>query len=158
MSRESLLQEYKVLSPRENPHYWLCYAAEERLAHSIKKGRTIVVENNLLLKFEGRLAALCLEDFTTSDGSVFKKGFWYSLIGKKERNWFKEQYRKGITRIDQIEEEIDWVEVREFDELLYRYTDDFIEWCKQYADSISGEKLSRKERRQRYKDTYAENY
>jgi hypothetical protein len=63
----------------------LCGSTETRLIHAIADGGVMAVgeEDNpyLLLKFKGKLTALCVQNVATEEGKVFVQGNWYSPTG-----------------------------------------------------------------------------
>ena len=70
--------------------YYLCKTSESRLRRALRQYKVILLGETLLLKFEGRLAAIALRD----EGS-FKKGIWYCPGGKKQRQQWRDLYKTG---------------------------------------------------------------
>lgn len=140
----------------------LCSDAEPRLEFSMKRDYTILVDERLLLKFYGRMAALCVEDFTAPDGSKFKKGYWYSPMGEI-RNTFKELYKSGETKLTGLLDE-NWAEVRiaraHYDSVTDEHVsiETFIAHACEYIQNMSGRKLSENDAEIRWTNTYRENY
>ena len=83
----------------ENGTWWLCGMAEPRLKNAIRDGALMLVNGRLLLKFNGKLSALCLESFATSDGVVFLEGNWYSPTDNTTRVQLRSQFDQGHTRV-----------------------------------------------------------
>jgi hypothetical protein len=76
--------------------WWLCGKAEPRLKDSIKRRAVMLVnDGELLVKFTGRLTALCLKTFTTNDGCAFLAGVWYSPIDEEIRPTDKQTVRNS---------------------------------------------------------------
>lgn len=94
----------------------LCPDAENRLNTAIDDEAVMALGDKdnpyLLLKFYGKLSALCFEDFATADGKVFLRGNWYSPTDddtKKElRNDFDK--RRGVVTLS----EGDWALMRPY--------------------------------------------
>lgn len=83
----------------ENGTWWLCGMAEPRLKDAVKDGALMLVNDRLLLKFNGKLSALCLESFTTSGGTVFLEGNWYSPTDNTTRLQLRSQFDQGHARV-----------------------------------------------------------
>lgn len=150
----------------ENEHtYELCSLSESRLFHAIKEGKVMVINNALLLKFHGRMSALCVQDFVAPDGSEFKAGRWYSPFGDDFRDNLKHLYKKGHVR-RQLENFKDWADVRPlmttdvWDNSMYRTItpEDVLTMARDYIASFCGRKLNSKEASKRYDNTYNEDY
>lgn len=73
-------QEHKImlLSPSG---WFLCSSSEQRLRASVQNGAVVYVNPGLLVKFMGRLTALCIDSFSTQNGT-FVAGNWYSPVGE----------------------------------------------------------------------------
>lgn len=85
--------------------YHLCNKAESRMRRALKQRRVILVGETLLLKFEGRLAALAVRD-----EGIFKEGFWYCPYGKRIRALWRGLYQTGVLTYPYLSGP--WVEVR----------------------------------------------
>ncbi len=97
--------------PKSEHDFSLCDEAEERLYTSIENNATMLVNGHLVLKFVGRLAALCIKDFTGPNGEHFYEGVWYSPYDKKTRSLFKRDFKRGI-RLTQGFETGQWAQIR----------------------------------------------
>lgn len=127
------------------------------------------MNEHLVLKFEGRLAALCVKDFVAPDGSEFKKGMWYAPHGDAARNFYKDAYHKGLTKITRHEED-EWALVREiaptstptYDEEKGEFVslspEDLMEMSERYAKELKESVLSPEEAKERWERTYNEDY
>jgi hypothetical protein len=80
-------------------HWWLCGEAEPRLERSIRNQAVVLVNGRLLVKFDGKFSALCVETFTTRDGQTFLEGTWYSPIDTRTRDTIKGSFDSGTAKI-----------------------------------------------------------
>lgn len=91
---------------------FLCGTSEPRMEHSVQNNMTMLVDDRLLMKFEGKVTALCLQSFVTKDRKfTFVRGGWYSPATSEDRQYFKDAYQQGVTRIKS--KKIHWQFVRE---------------------------------------------
>ncbi|XKT74338.1 MAG: hypothetical protein ACJKTH_03210 [Patescibacteria group bacterium UBA2163] len=155
------MTEARVI-PESDHEYTLCSSAESRLFTSMREGFTIIVDDCLVLKFEGRMAALCTHDFVAADGSEFKAGYWYAPY-KQTRLDFKDAYESGVTRVNDMSYG-EWVCIRECrdaydvndDEYKCTPSAEVVEQAAEYAETVSGERLSEEEAERRVHNTYNE--
>ena len=63
------------------------------------------MSNSLLLKFRGRLAALAIRDC-----GKLKKGYWYSPLGREDREWWRYVYAEGMLHMPSAPGE--WLRIR----------------------------------------------
>lgn len=80
-----------------SPKWMLCSDSEARLTNSLRHTTVAAVGSGLLVKFEGRLTALCYETFTT-ESSTFYRGNWYSPVSSHLREGLVEAHDAGIMR------------------------------------------------------------
>ncbi len=80
-------------------HWWLCGEAEPRLERSIRNQAVVLVNGRLLVKFDGKFSALCVETFTTRDGHTFLEGTWYSPTDTETRDTIKGAFDGGTAKI-----------------------------------------------------------
>jgi len=57
----------------KNELWFLCDEAEPRMAEAMYNGGVMLVNENLLVKFNGELSAMCLRTFTSKEGFTFLK-------------------------------------------------------------------------------------
>lgn len=124
---------------------------------SLQNGFVIVVYEHLVLKFEGKMTALCLKDFKAPDGSKFKKGYFYSPNGTEIRSFFREEYIGGTTKIKK-KVKGDWAEARQTSDSSRVKVDDMMLAAEEYAKSVSGKKLSPEDAAKRYANTSPEGW
>lgn len=146
--------EAKVIPEGKHTHEF-CDLSEERMIFSMRQGYTIVLGQHLLLKFFGKMAALCTQDFTGPGGMQFKKGVWYSPYGKEFRETLRDEYRRGVTRL-QLDKKMDFAEVREVYESPYYTIDQFCEAVATYIQGVSGKNLTSEEAEVRWIQTWEE--
>lgn len=63
-----------------NNNWNLCPAGEKRLSQSLKRKAVTVINDNLVLKYIGKLTGLCIRSFSTDKGT-FIEGCFYSPVG-----------------------------------------------------------------------------
>ncbi len=61
-----------------NGNWKLCDAAEARTTEAIRTGTGILVNDDLFVKFEGKVVALCTKTFRSASGQVFLRGVFYA--------------------------------------------------------------------------------
>jgi len=80
--------------------WYLCSASEGRMLEDILAGNAILVDENMLLKFTGKKAALCLRTFTADpSGVTFVKGVWYALTDTKSKDLLKSAFQRGEVKV-----------------------------------------------------------
>ncbi|PIR85494.1 hypothetical protein COU15_00155 [Candidatus Kaiserbacteria bacterium CG10_big_fil_rev_8_21_14_0_10_45_20] len=112
--------------------YHLCGLAEPRMRKSIKGKKVILVDDCFLLKFEGCLAGLPLED-----RGEFKKGWWYCPHDKDVRTRWRDLFEEGSLIETGLTGE--WVRVREVIEGKPALT----EYAKRQSEKLKNQKLSK---------------
>lgn len=79
--------EVKNRFPRQSSNYviepapenwYLCDSTEDKLDLAIEENSAVVVNKKMLLKFEGKPTALCVENFRTGADAFFVAGNYYS--------------------------------------------------------------------------------
>jgi hypothetical protein len=68
--------------------FFLCADAEPFLEKALQETGAMLINRTLLMKFNGKMAALCLENMTAASGNegTFLKGMWYVLADGSLRN------------------------------------------------------------------------
>lgn len=83
---------------RVDPAYkgwYLCDTSEELLFKNLRSD-VILINDSMLLKVDGKLAALCLKSFTLREsGRTFLAGTWYCPVDDKLRDDLMMRYRRG---------------------------------------------------------------
>lgn len=79
--------------------WYLCGAAEPRLRIALRKGAAIVVNDHLVVKFYGKLSALCTKTFTTTNGVTFLAGNWYSPSDSESREGLRNAFDQGKSHV-----------------------------------------------------------
>jgi len=77
--------------------YYLCYSSEDRMVIALEQRQMILIDDFLLLKFYGKLAAVALES-----RNDFKKGFWYCPFGKTHRKEWLALYAQGVVSLPEL--------------------------------------------------------
>ncbi|QSH39703.1 hypothetical protein JXR01_01715 [Candidatus Kaiserbacteria bacterium] len=88
------------LSLTKGSDWHLCSDAEPRLNRALDDNAFLLVNEKLLVKFNGRMSALCLTDFKSKDGRTFKKGFWYAAEDKETREKLRQAFDGGDPEIN----------------------------------------------------------
>lgn len=73
---EKINENFKVDMGYQDWH--LCEEAELKMQDSIKDRAVILANKGLLIKFNGRLSALCIKSFSSAGRGIFYEGNWYS--------------------------------------------------------------------------------
>ncbi len=97
----------------EHGTWWLCGAAEPRLRDAIRDKAIMLVNDRLLVKFNGKLSAVCIESFTTPNGAVFLEGNWYSPTDNQTRDQLRSQFDQGHAQVQLVTGE--WAIMRPLD-------------------------------------------
>jgi len=118
----------------ENGTWWLCGMAEPRLKDAVKDGALMLVNDRLLLKFNGKLSALCLQSFTASGGTVFLEGNWYSPTDNTTRIQLRSQFDQGHSRVRLTTGE--WTIMRPLDKDGNRTPEQILEDARQTAQQL----------------------
>lgn len=74
--------------------WFLCAQAEPRMIEAARNGMVVRVNDSFLVKGIGKLAALCLDNTVTKDGT-FLAGNWYSPRDEKTRREIKSALDEG---------------------------------------------------------------
>jgi len=82
-----------------SPDWNLCNSSEDRLQSAIENRAVVSAGSGLLVKFEGRLTALCYKSFATKRGT-FLEGNWYSPVDRDLRDSLLEAHDTGDPRPD----------------------------------------------------------
>ena len=80
--------------------WYLCSASEGRMLEDILAGNAILVDENMLVKFTGKKAALCLKTFTDASGDTFVKGVWYALTDTDSKKLLKAAFQRGEVKVN----------------------------------------------------------
>ena len=100
--------EFTIVS---NEREWqLCGSAEPRMRDSFKEKTLINVNGFLLVKFRGRMTALCIKN-TVVNGNTFTAGTWYSPVGDELRQKLRDDFDAGTTVV--AYETGEWTRMRE---------------------------------------------
>ena len=102
--------EFEVVQERNG--WFLCGAAEERLQRAMESGAVIVVNEFLLMKFIGKLSALCVKDMNMGT-TKFKKGFWYAPLDTELREQVRNDFDAGHKKVTYKSGK--WVQIRKIE-------------------------------------------
>ncbi|OWK26903.1 MAG: hypothetical protein US76_02220 [Parcubacteria group bacterium GW2011_GWA2_38_13b] len=135
---EALLKKINPIKISENftveigyMGWHLCEEAELRMRNSIKDKAVILANKGLLIKFNGRLSALCIKNFSSSGRGIFYEGNWYSPTDTVLREEIKKAFDDGdYSRIDLLSG--NWALMRSSD----LYTDNKNN-CQQFLEIIN---------------------
>ena len=112
----------------------LCDETESFLEESMRSNLVLLVNDKLLVKFAGKLTALCLKTFSTIDGFTFLKGNWYSLVDTTLRTITREAFDDGISKINLKEGK--WALMRPLAGCRYKNSAEFMEETEKYILSL----------------------
>ncbi len=76
-----------------HPSWWLCSSSEMRMQEALVKSAFIKTGPGLMVKFDGRLTALCFRSFTGDNGTFIKDNFYSPDEEMQEE--LKEDFRQG---------------------------------------------------------------
>lgn len=77
-----------------NDEWYLCVSSEARLKEVMTEGKTVLVNNTLLVKNEGYMTGICVENRSTATGT-FLKGVWYSPVEKATKKAIEKAFQHG---------------------------------------------------------------
>lgn len=94
-------------------HRWyLCWEAEEMFSRSFYSEKVMLVNGNILVKFEGKMVGICLSSASlANNGKTFLEGAFYSPANIQLRDELKRRYMMG-EKVVNIPEGV-WVVMRE---------------------------------------------
>jgi len=95
----ALASDWEFSLKPENDQWNLCPDAEPRLKTAMEDDATVLVNGNILVKFEGKLTGLALRSFTTKEGKVFHEGNWYSPTDENLRETLRGEFDKGQAKV-----------------------------------------------------------
>lgn len=119
--------------------YWdLCGSSEVRLQNALDDTAVLVIDDFLLLKFYGRLTALCLKDAITPSGQFFLKGCFYSPTDSKNREQLRQDFYQNSSTSVMLHNSSAWVVLRpvEADEKLNKNPQEFIQTVDEYVKKL----------------------
>lgn len=83
-------------------NYWyLCNDAEEFILNAVEQSRTISVYDSLLVKFVGRVSAICYKTVTNGK-TTFLPGLWYCPVEKSLKAQLETAYLNHETQINPL--------------------------------------------------------
>ncbi len=88
--------EFKIVKTHNG--WYLCSASEERLIEAIRFNSAMIINDFLVLKFVGKMTALCIKDTKVGD-QMFRKGYWYSPVDLDTRNSLTEDFDNGKRKV-----------------------------------------------------------
>lgn len=105
------LSSIRLIRP-VHPTY-VCSIAERTLDYALRSGRTILVEDSLLLKTYGfKPLAVGVERKEVEKG-IIEPGKWYRLINPRGlAGHLQDQFAHGVRRVDLEDGVTDWEEIR----------------------------------------------
>jgi hypothetical protein len=78
-----------------NEQWWLCGEAEPRFLRCIQSGALVLVNDALLVKFEGKFTALCVKNMRMPNGQTFIEGNMYSPVGSELKKLIQSNFDNG---------------------------------------------------------------
>lgn len=84
----------------KNGDWYLCDMSEHRLLSAILTDSAILLNDHFVMKFDGKKAALCIEEFIDENGDVFYPGVWYAITDKSSKNIIERAYLGGAMKCD----------------------------------------------------------
>lgn len=115
-----------------NKGWYLCGQAEPRLYRAMGKNKVVLVNGVLLVKFNGRLTGLCLENQTTKDGQTLVAGNWYSPVETELQEEIKSAGRGKTARLKA--QRGSWALMRTMAEEDERSQEELLASIKKYAE------------------------
>lgn len=119
---------------KEYNGWYLCATSEQKLEQALEKQAALVVNNFLVLKFIGKMTALCIKDMDIG-GAHFKKGMWYSPVDFV-RDSLRSNFEAGVRQVTQPNGQ--WVEMRELN-------GQSVDENRQYTDELDPEQVAERE-------------
>ncbi len=89
------------IQPNERGWY-LCSESERRLRKAIKDSAILVVNEYMVVKFIGKLTALCINNYSSNNGQVFIEGNWYSPTDDELKEQIRNAFDAGNSRLESI--------------------------------------------------------
>lgn len=80
--------------------WWICRAFNNRLDYSMEEGHVVDVNNSLLVKFDGKIAAYCYQTMTDESGETFIEGGIYAPISGPLLRQLKVTHDRGINKLN----------------------------------------------------------
>lgn len=87
-----------TIKPNEKS-WWLCKESEKRLRKAMADDAVLLVNDCMLVKFVGKLTALCTHTYSARNGQVFIEGNWYSPVDDPLRDQIREAFDTGFSRL-----------------------------------------------------------
>jgi len=123
----------------KNKSWYLCDAAEPRLVDAMFDGGVLLVNENLLVKFNGKLSAVCIRSFTTKDGFTFLRGNWYSPTDQVTIDFLEEVYKSGKVEIN-LEFDSEWALMRPVFRIAGNTQDDLVNEAAKISKKLAGKR------------------
>jgi len=108
-----------TIKPNEKS-WWLCSASEKRLRKAMTDDAVLLVNDYMLVKFVGKLTALCTHTHSARNGQVFIEGNWYSPEDDLLREQIRSAFDAGFSR---LEINGDWLLIRSLTALTNNFRD-----------------------------------
>lgn len=116
--------------------WYLCNEAESRMRISIKDKAVILLNKHLLVKFNGRLSALCIRSFSSVGRGIFYEGNWYSSTDNDSREIIKNAFDDGKrTHIDLLSG--NWAIMRSLNDYGGNNSQKYLEKIRQFESTLS---------------------
>jgi len=130
--------EFKIKP--EHGGWWLCDMAEPRLMESMQNTAVVLVNGSLLVKFDGKFTALCLQTTTTKEGYAFLEGTWYSPVDKATREAIKDSFDQGRAKLTL--EQAEWALMRPLEQNFDsgQSAEEILRQAREFAQSL-GDRL-----------------
>jgi hypothetical protein len=127
--------DFSLESSYEN--WYLCDTSEPNLIQSVEDKTAMAIGTDspyFLLKFQGRLTALCLQNIITQEGRVFISGNWYSPTDNETINVLGDAFDAGTGRIDL--QKGNWVMMRPLERWGDKTVDNLLDESQEFANTI----------------------
>lgn len=129
----------------------LCAFPESNLRHAAKEDALTVINDALLVKYVGMKAAICLQSFTTEQGT-FIEGNWYVPYDKPTHEKVKDLYFQGLGRPSVTSGT--WTLSREYDKMDVIFLHFAQHVAQKLPPTLPGTEASRRGIEERYKGAH----
>jgi hypothetical protein len=118
----------------EHGRWWLCGAAEPRLVQSLQDNAILLINNKILMKYNGKFSGICLETFANKEGYTFIEGCWYAPTDDISRTAMRTAFDQGDATLN-FNEGV-WVILRPLSNTRNISAGELLEYAKKQAYNL----------------------